>query len=306
MITTYTYRNETWIDVDRGTPEEIHKLMDTYRIDPFVAKELTSATRKPRVEFHQGYVYCILHFPAWKHSHGPDTNQEIDCIIGPGLLITARYDTIDALHKFGKDVEVKEILEKEKGQESSLRRPLFIDLLRELYVGLGDELTAIEDETEDITSHIFQGDERQMVTAISSITRTLLDFKKTVDLHRDVLESLAHHGKKFLGEDFSKGMESILLDYLKINSTIHAELDMLRELRETNNSLLTTKQNETVKQLTVMGFLILPLNFIAVLFGMSFHYLPFSENPHAFSIVIIMMLAISGVTLTYAKYKEWI
>src|SRR4051812_42402009 len=113
MINTYKYSGETWVDIDHGTPEEIHEIMDTYHIHPFVAKELTSITPKPRIEFHDKYIYCILHFPAWKHTHSTDNkNQEVDFIIGKDILITARYDTIDALHELSKDLEVDQILEK--------------------------------------------------------------------------------------------------------------------------------------------------------------------------------------------------
>ncbi len=304
MINTYTYNGETWVDVDEGTPEEIHTLMDKYGIHPFVAKELTSATRKPRIELHDGYIYCILHFPAFKHSHGQDANQEVDFIIGKNLLITARYDTIDALHKFGKTLEVKEVLEKNAKTDDS-RNVLFFALLRELYTGMTEELDSIEDITDDITGRIFAGSEREMVVQLSLVTRTLLEFKKEIDLHRDVLESLHHYGKKMFGDEFGDGIEQILVDYMKIVTNIHSELDMLRELRETNNSLLTTKQNETVKQLTILGALVLPLNLIAVFFGMRLIDMPVIDNPNAFWIVVVLMLASVAITLTYIKHKKW-
>src|SRR3954471_9438985 len=112
MIKTYALGEEAWIDIDHGTTEEIHELMDKYNIHPFIAKELTSATPKPRIEFHDSYIYCILHFPARKHTHSADFNQEIDFIIGQDALITARYDTIDSLHKLSKDLEVEKVLDK--------------------------------------------------------------------------------------------------------------------------------------------------------------------------------------------------
>jgi magnesium transporter len=308
MINTYTYDNETWVDIDSGTPEEIHGLMDKYRIHPFLARELTSVTRKPRVEFHDGYIYCILHFPAWKHSHGKDPNQEVDFIIGKKLLITARYDTIDSLEKFAKTIETKEIIEKPPSITGvdKAEQYIFTNLLKELYSGLNDELGAIEDAVEEITEDIFIGREREMVESISLITRLLLDFKKAVDLHRDVLESLHHYGKKVFGEGFGKEMEMILLDYLKLNNNVHSSLEMLRELRETNNSLLTAKQNETVKQLTAMGFVILPLNLIAWIFAMRVDGLPLLGNPNGFYIVLGMMITSVVITLVYSKFKGWL
>jgi magnesium transporter len=251
MINTYKWKNETWVDLNGGTPEEIHELMDKYNIHPFVAKELSTKTPKPRIEFHDTYVYCIMHFPAWKHTHGEEKNQEIDFIIGKDTLITARYDTIDALHKLSKDLEVEEVLDK-GDHEYKHSHIIFMRMLRGLYTSTFEELEAIQDSIENITSQIFKEKEREMVVSISEITRTLLDFKRVTDLHHEILEALKRRGEEIFGEEFSKEMDSIILDYLKINTTIKSNMDMVRELRDTDNSLLTSKQNETIKRLTII------------------------------------------------------
>jgi len=265
MINTYNYLGETWVDIDHGTPEEIHGIMDKYNIHPFVAKELTSATPKPRIEFHEEYLYCIMHFPAWKHTHSDDKNQEIDFIVGKNILITARYDTIDALHKLGKDLEVEEVLNKTEPIEKH-SQVIFIRMLRSLYASTFEELESIEDTIENITSQIFEKKEREMVISISEITRTLLEFKRVTDLHHEILEALKHKGPLMFGEDFGNEMDSIILDYLKINTTIKSNMDMLRELRETDNSLLTAKQNETIKRLTLIGAILFILSILITLF----------------------------------------
>ena len=253
MVNEFKYENEKWIDIDHGTPEEIHKIMDAYGIHPFVAKELTSATPKPRIEFHDNYIYCILHFPAWKHTHSKDNkNQEVDFIIGRDILITARYDTIDTLHKLSKDLEVDQVLEKSKGTYGH-SHIIFTRMLHSLYAGIFEELESIEDDVERITSQIFKKKEREMVVSISEITRTLLDFKRVTDLHNEILHTLKSKGQEMFGNSFAHEMDTIISDYLKINTTIKSDLDMLKELRDTDNSLLTSKQNETIKWLTLIG-----------------------------------------------------
>jgi magnesium transporter len=304
MITTHKYDGETWIDIDAGTLEEIGEIIDTYKIHPLLARELSISTPKARVEFYSDIIYCVMHFPAFKHSHEREVNQEVDFIIGRKVLITGRYDTVDSMHKFAKSLEVKEVLEKEHSDFSS--HFIFIGLLKELYQGLFDELSYIEDSTEDIVKKIFQGREKDMVIAISDVTRTLLDFKKVTDLHHEILDSLFHRGRAVFGEEFSRGIESVMLDYLKINSAIRSNLEMLRELRDTNDSLLSTKQNETMKQLTVLGAVVLPLTIICQLFGMSIKYFPLENNPNAFWIILTIICAVALFTLTYVRHKEWI
>lgn len=305
MINTYKWKNETWIDLNDGTPEEIHELMDKYNIHPFIAKELTSKTPKPRIEFHDNYIYCIMHFPAWKHTHQEEANQEIDFIIGKDALITARYDTIDALHKLSKDLEVEEVLD--KGDHIYKHSHIiFMRMIRSLYASIFEELESIQDKIESVTEQIFKEKEREMVVSISEITRTLLDFKRVTDLHHEILEALKRRGQEVFGSEFAKEMDSIILDYLKINTTIKSNMEMVRELRDTNNSLLTTKQNEIVKKLTVMGFVILPLNLIAWIFAMRTEGMPIIENPNAFWIVVGMMITSAIITLMYAKHKNWL
>jgi magnesium transporter len=307
MINTFKKENEIWIDLDNGTPKEIHELMDQYSIHPFVAKELSTITPRPRIEFHDQYIYCILHFPAWKHTHSKDdVNQEVDFIIGKDVLITARYDTIDSIHKYSKELEVEEILDKGGDKKYEHSHKIFMGLLRSLYVGLFEELAYIEDTTRNITGQIFHGKEREMVISISEITRTLLDFKRVTDLHHEILETMRHQGEEIFGKHFGNEMEAIIVDYQKLNSSIRSSLEMLRELRDTNNSLLTTKQNEIVKQLTVLGFVILPLNLIAWMFAMRVDGLPFLNNPNGFYIVLTLMLASAVIALVYAKHKRWL
>ncbi len=228
MINTHKYNGETWIDVDNGTAEEIHSLMDKYGIHPFIAKELSSSTPKPRIEFHDKYIYCILHFPVFKHTHSEGKSQEIDFVIGRDALITARYDTNDALHRFSKELEVNEILDKDGDKKKAHDHVVFMRMLRELYNSLFEELEYIEDITEDITSNIFKGREKDMVVSISEVTRTLLDFKRITDLHHKILESLRDHGERVFGEIFAHEVDSIIVDYLRINTTIRSNLEMLR------------------------------------------------------------------------------
>lgn len=303
MINKYTYKKETWIDLNDPTQEEIGQIMEEFSIHPLIAKELTSTTPKPRIEFRDGYVYSIMHFPAFKHTHKKNMpDQEIDFILGKNIIITARYDTIDPLHKFAKELEVKEITDRDEDPNG---HHIFVSMLKSLYRGIFDELLYIEDTTKQITDRIFEGKEKDMVIKISEITRILLDFKKTTDLHREILQSLINKGKDIFENGFTKDMEVVYMEYSKIHSTIISNLEILNQLRETNDSLLSSKQNEIMKQLTIMGFIILPLTVIGQAFGMSMSNIPFANNPNGFWMAITIMLLSVVIAIIYAKNKKW-
>lgn len=304
MIATYKHKNLTWIDIENPTHEEVRSLMDTYSIDPLVADELLLPTLKPKVDVYRNFIYLILHFPALKHTHRSGTNQEIDFIIGKNFIITTRYDSIDPLHKFSKVFEVNSVLDKSDiGDHAGF---LFFYMIRKLYKSLEHELEYIADSLEIIEPGIFQGKEKEMVISISKVSRDLLNLRQALQPHHEILTSFSEAGKTFFGKEFSYHLESIVGEYYRIKNAITVNTETLDELRETNNSLLSTKQNEVMKTLTIMAFITFPLSLIASIFGMNTNYLPIVGKPFDFWLVMGIMGFATFLMFLFFKKRRWL
>lgn len=304
MLTKYTHRNVTWIDLESPTKEEVHKVMNEYSIHPTVAEELLMPTLKPRVDLHDNFIYLILHFPAFKHTHSKQRDQEVDFVVGKNFIITTRYDTVDPLHKFSKIFETNSILNKDDiGAHAGF---VFFFMLKKLYEALEYELEYINDALETIEEDIFTGHEKEMVVSLSIVSRDLLNFRQALALHKEVLESFEKAGVKFFGKDFAYQAGSIVDDYYKINSIINTHSDSLNELRQTNDSLLSTKQNEVMKVLTIMAFVTFPLSLIASIFGMNTDFLPIVGYKNDFWIIMTIMLTFTISIFILFKYKKWL
>ena len=201
MIETRTLGKLSWVDMASPTADEIHEIMDTYHLHPLVADELRLPTLKPHVEQFGDLLFLILHFPVLKHSH-TEKNQEVDFVLGKNFLITARYDTVDPLHKFGKEFDVEALL------ASSREGPphaghLFFYLLKKLYRAVGHELAYLADEIQLIEDNIFEGNEQAMVIELSNMSRHLLDFKQALAPHREILESFKEVSLTLYGHEFA-------------------------------------------------------------------------------------------------------
>jgi len=306
MIKKYTLKDLTWIDVLKPTKEEVLILMEEYNIHPNVANNLLTETFKPLVDLHDNFIYLILHFPSLKHSHNNEPNQEIDFIIGKDFIITSRYEEIDSLHKFAKEFETIAILEKDKNNEIQNSSYIFMLMMKKIYASIGDELDLIENSLEQAEDNIFKGKERQMVKKLSFISRDLLNTKQATNTHKETLESFAVAGKDFFLDDFKIIIEEIMNDYRKIRHNIEVNRDSLIELRDTNNSLLSTKQNETMKVLTIMAFVTFPLSLLASVFGMNTENTPIIGNIYDFWVIIGMMAFLTAIFFLFFKYKKWL
>ena len=306
MITRYTHNNVTWVDLESPTSEEVRQVMEEYSIHPSIAEELLLPTIKPRVELYEdAMIYLILHFPAFKHTHNSSRkNQEVDFIIGKDFLITTRYDTIDPLHKFAKVFEVNSILDKEDiGEHAGY---VFFYMITKLYRAIGHELEYVQSALEEIEKQIFNGKEREMVLEISKISRELLNFKQALVLHHNVLDSFEKVARDFFGNDFVHQLRSILGEYYRVQNDVTTNLDFMAELRETNNSLITTKQNEIMKTLTIMAFVTFPLSLFASIFGMNTKTLPLTGFVGDFWLIIGIMMCATLFFFAFFKYKRWL
>lgn len=304
MLSRYTHDGITWIDLSLPTREEVRQVMEEFSIDPLVAEELLLPTIKPRIEIHPGFIYLILHFPALRHSHGNEKEQEVDFVVGKDFIVTTRYDTIDPLHKFSKIFEVNSVLEKSAlGEHAGY---LLFFMLKKLYKSVEHELSYVHDALEDIEEQIFEGRERQMVEALSRSGRDLLNLRQAIEPHRDVLKEFLERAPGFFGDDFAPYVRATLNEYYRVHNHIMRHTESLHELRETNNSLVSTKQNEVMLVLTLTAFVTFPLSLMASLFGMGAIHTPIIGQPFDFWIILTIMGFASLAMFGYFHYKKWL
>lgn len=304
MIKRYTHKHLVWIDIENPTSEEIRLLMQEFDLHPSVAQELLLPTVKPRVELHKNLIYLILHFPTLKNKNFSEIEQEIDFVIGENFIITTRYDNIDPIHRFSKIFEVNTIIDRSNiGAHAGY---IFYYMIKEMYQSLANQIDSIKDSLKEIENEIFNGKEKEMVMALSKVSRNLLNFHHATSAHKQVLRSLESATLNFFGENFSYYIKDIVNEYYKIDNSTESNIESLRELRETNDSLLTTKQNEITKTLTVMAFIILPLSFIASVYGMNTSFVPLMGGKNDFWIIMAIMAVVGIIIFAVFKGKKWL
>jgi magnesium transporter len=302
MISKYKVGAYEWVDLDSPTSEDIDKVAAEYGLDPYMAKDMATPTPRPRVHTSEKYLYAVMHIPVFKHSHaGENVSQEVDFVIGEKVLITARYDSIDALHRFSKTVEVDSILEK---NHNHTKHPFF-GLIKEIQRSIFNELAWSDDWLSDIERKIFNGMEKEMVFGLSKAARNILNFKKTARPHRETLDWISDSGREKWGKGFETEMRSLVDNATHIMDSISSQNEFVIEMRETNSALLSTKQNEVMKMLTVLAFITLPASIIAGIFNMNVT-LPIAGQPGDFYIIIGLMVVASLGMLALFKSKKWL
>lgn len=305
MISKYTYKGLTWIDLESPTQDEVLHVMESHNIPVLVGEEMKSKSLHSKVDLYPNFIYLILHFPQVSRNENHGEEKEIDFVIGTNFIITTHYEFIDALHEFSKTFEVDAILE--KGMDVDHAGFLFFHLVKSLYVHSRYQLNDINSALKDTEKKIFDGTDKNMVVKISNINRTLLDFKQALRFHKEILDSFELAAKQFFGPKFNYYISSIVSEYNKTQAILDSHKEILNDLRITNDSLLANKTKETMKMLTIITFLISPIAVISNIFVINSTFLHTTiSEPNTYYMVIGLMVVTSILAFIYIKFKKWL
>lgn len=289
------------------TDEEIAGLVKRYELHPLVGEELRNTPSPVKIDFHKDYTLVVLTLPVRLKKNGGYmvANREIDFVIGKNFLITAHQDGIDQLEYFAKIFETNAILNK----DSRIDHPghLFYYMVMKLYAGVYEDLQNIRDMIIKAEDNIFSGHERKMVEVLSELSRELIDFRETARVHRDIWTVMVEGGDKILfGSEFAPYVKDIRDEFNRIHELINNSRELVGDLRETNDSLLNTRQNDIMKTLTIINFIFIPAIFISALFTIPASYVPLIKSGTGWMILVGIMVLIALAIWLVIKRRKWL
>jgi Mg2+ and Co2+ transporter CorA len=267
---------------------------------------LFTATPTPLVASDAGVTFLVLHFPTHGAVDGEVRDQEIDFIVGDTFIVTVRYEVIAPLHRLRKLLEAEKLI---SSHDSTMTTEVLLEILfAHLYTSVRDDINAIANRLAHIEQDMFNGLERTTVRAISNTSREFLHIEASLANQEGPLDrflkALVKRG--FFGASFVERAERTLAEHTQIARLVKTYRAVATELRETNAALLGARQNEIMKTLTVITFGVMPLELIALIFGMHAVGAPLSSNPNEFWIIVALMIGVGGVMMIFFARKRWL
>lgn len=285
MLKQFKYKDIVWLDLESPTSDEVGTVGRQYKIHPLVLAELAGPSERSKVDVYSEFIYLVLHFPT---SEG---GQEIDFILGRDFIITTHYELMNPLNDFAKIFETDFMLK--KSAEKIHAGFIFFYIIKEIYSALETNLSVINKQLKSIEQKVFSGHEREVVAMLSSLNRQLLEYQWTMKSHKEILDSLTLAGEDLFGVKFHYYLQATCGEDRKMWKMIENSRQTFNDLRNTNESLLSIKTNETMRVLTVIAAIFLPLNIVAQMYGAS-----------NLSFVLMGAFFVAGIWL--AKTKQWL
>ncbi|MGQ9674829.1 MAG: magnesium/cobalt transporter CorA [Chloroflexota bacterium] len=303
-IETVQYGRLTWVNIEKPGLADIEYLRANYDFHPLDLEDCLSKIQRPKIDEYDEYLFLVLHFPVYNKRARVTTPSEVDIFIGEGYVITLHNGDLRPLnHMF------KQCLKDEKARADFMGRSsgyLLYQIIDKLVDYCFPILNKIGSNLEEVEDNIFSETAQETVRELSIIRRDIIAFRRIVKPQIPIMASLEHRERHFLKEELE-------VYWGNISDHINKIMDMLEDLREvvdslsyTNDSLVSHRTNETIKVLTIISTIMLPLAVISGIYGMNIDVLPFAHSEYSFAVTMAMMFATVAAMLGFFRYRKLI
>ncbi len=293
-IDTLDWKGMTWVDIAPPEQKEIDYLAENYHFHPLDLDDTLSRRQRPKIDEYKDYLFIVFHFPIYNKKEQVLAASQVSVFIGQDYLITIHKGVLKPLVKLFRECE----LDEESREEYLGQGPGFLlyRILDRLVDYCQPILNKVSDGIEDVEDNILAERRGQIIREISRLRRDVIAFRRIIWPMRAVIGRLEPRIRRFINMDMSVYFGDMVDHLDRIWDGLDEYKEIIEGLNYTHDSMATNRTNETIRILTIIATVMLPVTVVASVFGMNIP-LPFMEADYGIFCVFGIILAIIGVVL---------
>src|SRR6267378_322931 len=289
-----------WLDIESPDADDYQLLQETFKFHPLTIEDIQHQNQRPKVDEYPEYNFAVIFQADWQ---GDDVAfREHHLFVGPHYLISVHLDPAPVLtalqDRIAKSPELT------KGLPAFLTY-LVIDSLVDATFPVLERLDETVDQLED---DITLKASEESLNRIYHLKHEVTELRRFLGAQREVFQRLITHGIHLQQADLTLYYRDVYDHIVRQYETVDSLRDLLTSAMDVYLSTVSNRLNATMKTLTVIASLFLPLSFLTGFFGMNFAYLtgPLEVPYVSFFIGVAIMLAVTLMQLYLFRRRGWI
>jgi magnesium transporter len=291
-----------WIDLDNVELEEEKRILTQFNCHPLAINDVLRERHPPKIELFNDYIFMLYRGIIANDDGLRFGHLQISMFIGKRVLITRHPQSSLAINELFAD-----------SSEKYLKRSPVHLALRLFHSSCGyylKEMFSFEVELEKIEDDFQLSGNDKMMKQITSYRSQLVKIRRTFNYHVNMGERL----KAYVDDEDTdlitdKEIHTVndlreRLDRLLSLSQMY--YDICGDLINGYMSVTSHQLNATMRVLTVITALFVPLTFLAGIYGMNFEYIPELKAANGYFILLGVMAVVSVALLMVFKKKRWL
>jgi magnesium transporter len=292
-----------WVDLQTKTPETEALLEQTFALHRLTIDDIWSERASPRVEEFAGYLYLLIHAVTRDEGASVLRLRELDVVIGKSFVIT-HDQTGDTCHQLRDDLIQNP---RAFGRGAPWLVYLLLDRLVDEYLPVIDRFDEdIEVLENDVLDKAGTKEGGAVLSRILALKRGLQSLRRVSIHQREVLLRLARGEFELLPEEMLPYFRNVHDHFVRVGDLADSYRDLVTSALEAYLSVQSNRMNQVMKALALISTIMLPLTFIAGVYGMNFDDMPELHWVAGYPFAIGLMVAVGGSAVLWFRHKGWL
>jgi magnesium transporter len=287
-----------WLDIESPDDDDYRLLTDTFKFHQLTIEDVKHQNQRPKLDGYDGYVFAVVFAVGFAQNHV--SFREHLLYIAPSFLVSVHLQPEPSFEKLNQRVAESPA---SVCRKASFLTYLVMDSLVDATFGA---LESLDDSVDRLQDEILVDATISQLALLQDLKHDAVEMRRVLGAQRDMFQRMVTLS---LDEDrettayYRDVYDHIIRQYENVDSL----RDLLTGAMDVYLSTVSNRLNVTMKALTVVASLFLPLTFLTGFFGMNFGWLVARiGSPFAFGVVVAVM-AISIVTqLVFFKRRGWL
>ena len=295
----------TWIHLDTPSLQHAQELAERFGWHPLDVEDVMSKRQRPKIDDYadEGYLFGVLHFPVYDRTIQRLNAAELDVFVGPDYLVTLPTVELLPITRLFRRCEEDDLFREQLFSKGSGR--LLYEVLDDLFDYCFPILDKIGHKLDSLEDDVFEGRSEEVVRDISNAKQEIISYRKIIKPERSTLRLLERHVERFLPEELELYFDDIVDAAERIWDILDNYKEVIEALESTNESVISHRQNDVLRILTVFSVVLLPLSLITGFFGMNLEFPGFNTVWAFWTVFALMIVSLVGL-LGFFRYKRWL
>jgi magnesium transporter len=289
-----------WVDICDTTEEDGRFLERTFGFHHLAVEDCISPrVHAPKIDDFGEYIFVILHgINHASESHIVETT-ELEMFISSRYVISNHNSPMYSVDHVRRLVE---------DDARPMRRGadfLAYALMDTMIDNILPTIDEMGDRAEEIEEEVIRSPQQTTLEAILQLKRSALRIHRIAAPQRDVLNRLSRGEFRAIGEQARIFYRDVYDHIMRIEDMNQSLRDRASDALSTYLSSVANRQNETMRVLSIVATIFLPLMLVAGVYGMNFENMPELRWGWAYFAVLGFMITVIVAALLWFRARNW-
>jgi zinc transporter len=287
-----------WIHLDSKIPETRIWLKNKSGLSQITQESLLDQETRPRDIVSDQGLLVILRGVNCNPGEDPEDMVAIRMFFAEHRIVTTRYRRVMAIQ------DVHKAINDRKGPCSA--GDFLVMVAERIADRMGDIIAELEDSVDEIEDTVLTAESHELRSKLADLRRKAISLRRYIAPQRDVLFRLVQERVSLIDNVGRAHLREIAERTARFVEDIDSARDRASITQEELNNKLSEQMNRAMYTLSIMAAIFLPLGLLTGLLGINVGGIPGSEYKWAFTLVVVLLIAIAIVLLVWFKKIKWL